>query len=157
MPASTGTTGRETPAGVFAIIEEDKDHHSSLYDDTCNCATGSPSPATPSRWDGWPLPGYAASHGCVPMPDDFAEKLFDKTWIGMRVIISPNYASPVEISHPARSSERGGRRGCSGACRDAGSRGRGGRQYGRRGEESRRDSGTRGSIARGVAAQARTA
>jgi L,D-transpeptidase catalytic domain len=25
---STGTTGRETPAGVFAVIEKDKDHHS---------------------------------------------------------------------------------------------------------------------------------
>ncbi len=32
-PVSTGTTGRETPAGVFAIIEKDKDHHSTLYDD----------------------------------------------------------------------------------------------------------------------------
>ena len=32
-PVSTGTTGRETPAGVFAILEKDKDHHSTLYDD----------------------------------------------------------------------------------------------------------------------------
>jgi lipoprotein-anchoring transpeptidase ErfK/SrfK len=32
-PVSTGTTGRETPAGVFAVLEKDKDHHSSLYDD----------------------------------------------------------------------------------------------------------------------------
>ena len=32
-PVSTGITGRETPAGVFALIEKDKDHHSSLYDD----------------------------------------------------------------------------------------------------------------------------
>jgi hypothetical protein len=31
----------------------------------------------------------------------FAEKLFDKTRIGMRVIISPNDAAPVEFSHPA--------------------------------------------------------
>src|SRR6516164_5847917 len=30
---STGTTGRERPAGVFAIIEKQKDHHSTLYDD----------------------------------------------------------------------------------------------------------------------------
>ena len=30
-PVSTGTEGRETPAGVFAVIEKDKDHHSSLY------------------------------------------------------------------------------------------------------------------------------
>ena len=50
---------------------------------------------------GGPLPGYAASHGCVRMPFDFAEKLFDKTRIGMRVIISPNDAEPVEFSHPA--------------------------------------------------------
>ena len=32
-PVSTGITGRETPAGVFAVLEKDKDHHSSLYDD----------------------------------------------------------------------------------------------------------------------------
>ena len=50
---------------------------------------------------GGPLPGYAASHGCVRMPFGFAENLFDKTRIGMRVIISPNDAAPVEISHPA--------------------------------------------------------
>ena len=99
-PVSTGTTGRETPAGVFAIIEKDKDHHSSLYDDAW----------MPNMqritWNGvalhgGPLPGHAASHGCVRMPYDFAEKLFDKTRIGMRVIISPNDAGPVEFSHPA--------------------------------------------------------
>ena len=52
---------------------------------------------------GGPLPGYAASHGCVRMPFGFAEKLFGKTRIGMRVIISPNDAAPVEFSHPALS------------------------------------------------------
>src|SRR5947209_8352142 len=50
---------------------------------------------------GGPLPGYAASHGCVRMPFGFAERLFDKTRVGMRVIISPNDAAPVEFSHPA--------------------------------------------------------
>jgi len=99
-PVSTGTTGRETPAGVFAVIEKEKDHHSTLYDDAW----------MPNMqritWNGialhgGPLPGYAASHGCVRMPYDFAEELFDKTWIGMRVIISPNDTAPVEFSHPA--------------------------------------------------------
>src|SRR5437762_3164107 len=99
-PVSTGITGRETPAGVFAVIEKDKDHHSTLYDDAW----------MPNMqritWNGialhgGPLPGYAASHGCVRMPFGFAENLFDKTWIGMRVIISPNDAAPVEFSHPA--------------------------------------------------------
>ena len=51
-------TGRETPAGVFAIIEKDKDHHSSMYDDAW----------MPNMqritWNGialhgGPLPGYA--------------------------------------------------------------------------------------------------
>jgi L,D-transpeptidase-like protein len=99
-PVSTGIKGRETPAGVFAVIEKDKDHHSTLYDDAW----------MPNMqritWNGvalhgGPLPGYAASHGCVRMPFGFAEKLFDKTWIGMRVIISPNDAAPVAFSHPA--------------------------------------------------------
>ena len=96
-PVSTGTTGRETPAGIFALLEKDKDHHSSLYDDA----------SMPNMqritWNGLalhggPLPGHAASHGCVRMPYDFAEKLFDKTRIGMRVIVSPNDAAPVEFS-----------------------------------------------------------
>jgi hypothetical protein len=97
---STGTTGRETPAGVFAVVEKDKDHRSTMYDDA----------EMPNMqritWNGialhgGPLPGYAASHGCVRMPFGFAENLFDKTRIGMRVIISPNDAAPVEFSHPA--------------------------------------------------------
>jgi hypothetical protein len=98
-PVSTGVKERETPAGVFAVIEKDKDHHSSMYDDAW----------MPNMqritWNGLalhggPLPGYAASHGCIRMPFGFAEKLFDKTRIGMRVIISPNDAAPVEFSHP---------------------------------------------------------
>ena len=32
-PVSTGIAGRETPAGVFSVVEKDKDHHSNLYDD----------------------------------------------------------------------------------------------------------------------------
>ncbi|MBP1090327.1 L,D-transpeptidase [Bradyrhizobium diazoefficiens] len=99
-PVSTGTTGRETPAGVFAIVEKDKDHHSTMYDDAW----------MPNMqritWNGialhgGPLPGYAASHGCVRMPFGFAEGLFDKTNIGMRVIISPNDAAPVDFTHPS--------------------------------------------------------
>src|SRR5437763_305374 len=99
-PVSSGTTGRETPAGVFAVLEKDKDHRSTMYDDA----------EMPNMqritWNGialprGPLPGYAASHGCIRMPYGFAEKLFDKTRIGMRVIISPNEAEPVEFTHPA--------------------------------------------------------
>jgi hypothetical protein len=99
-PVSTGVKERETPAGVFAVIEKDRDHHSSMYDDAWMPHMQR------ITWNGialhgGPLPGYAASHGCVRMPFGFAEKLFNKTRIGMRVIISPNDAAPVEFSHPA--------------------------------------------------------
>jgi hypothetical protein len=99
-PVSTGTKGRETPAGIFAVLEKDLDHHSSLYDDA------SMPHMQRLTWNGialhgGPLPGYAASHGCVRMPYGFAQKLFDKTRIGMRVIISPDDAAPVEFTHAA--------------------------------------------------------
>ena len=97
---STGVKGRETPAGVFAVLEKDLVHHSTLYDDA------SMPHMQRITWNGialhgGPLPGYAASHGCVRMPYGFASKLFDKTRIGMRVIISPDDATPVDFSHAA--------------------------------------------------------
>jgi len=99
-PVSTGVKDRETPAGIFAVIEKQKDHRSTMYDDAW----------MPNMqritWNGialhgGPLPGYAASHGCIRMPYGFAERIFDRTRIGMRVIISPNDAEPVDVSHPA--------------------------------------------------------
>jgi L,D-transpeptidase catalytic domain len=99
-PVSTGVPGRETPAGIFAVVEKKRDHHSSMYDDAWMPHMQR------ITWNGvamhgGPLPGYAASHGCIRMPYRFAEKLFDKTRMGMRVIISPNDAAPVEFSHRA--------------------------------------------------------
>src|SRR5262245_58503775 len=99
-PVSTGVKERETPAGVFAVIEKDRDHRSTMYDDAWMPHMQR------ITWNGLalhggPLPGYAASHGCIRMPFGFAEKLFNKTRIGMRVIISPDDAAPVEFSHPA--------------------------------------------------------
>src|SRR5262249_48917187 len=99
-PVSTGTKGRETPSGVFTVLQKDKDHRSNLYDDAW----------MPNMlritWSGialhgGPLPGYPASHGCIRMPYGFADKLFDKVELGMRVIIAPNDPEPVEFSHPA--------------------------------------------------------
>src|SRR6476469_5876199 len=99
-PVSTGTEGRETPAGVFAIVEKKKDHRSNMYDDAW----------MPNlhriTWNGialhgGPLPGYAASHGCVRLPFGFAQKLFAKTYIGMRVIVAPDDTAPIEFSHSA--------------------------------------------------------
>ncbi len=99
-PVSSGIGGRETPAGVFSVVEKDRDHHSNLYDDAW----------MPNMlritWSGialhgGPVSGRPASHGCVRMPYEFAEKLFDEVPIGTRVIIAPNDAQPVDFSHPA--------------------------------------------------------
>jgi hypothetical protein len=97
---SSGQSGRETPAGVFTVLQKDADHHSNLYDDAwmphMHRLTWSG-----IALHGGPLPGYAASHGCVRLPYDFASRLFDVTKVGMRVIISPGDVAPAEIAHPA--------------------------------------------------------
>ena len=99
-PVSTGTKERETPAGVFAVVDKEVDHRSNMYDDAWMPHMQR------ITWNGialhgGPLPGYAASHGCVRMPFGFADRLFDKTQIGMRVIIAPEDPVPVDFSHPA--------------------------------------------------------
>jgi L,D-transpeptidase catalytic domain len=98
-PVSSGQSGRETPAGIFSVLEKDADHHSNLYDDA------SMPHMQRLTWSGIALhgghlPGYPASHGCVRMPYDFAERLFDLTQMGLRVIVAPADVAPVEIDHP---------------------------------------------------------
>jgi len=99
-PVSSGQKERETPAGIFSVIQKDADHHSNLYDDAFMPHMQR------LTWSGialhgGPLPGYPASHGCVRMPFDFAERLFDMTELGLRVIVAPTEVVPVEIVHPA--------------------------------------------------------
>jgi len=98
-PVSSGTTGRETPVGIYSILQKNAEHYSNLYN----------SAAMPHMqritWSGialhgGPLPGYPASHGCVRLPYKFAKELFDYTKLGTRVIISRSDVSPVPISHP---------------------------------------------------------
>jgi L,D-transpeptidase catalytic domain len=98
-PVSSGQTGYETPAGVYSVIQKEEEHYSNLYDDA------SMPFMQRITWSGialhaGPLPGYPASHGCVRMPYEFAQRLFDMTKIGMRVIVARNDVRPVEIDHP---------------------------------------------------------
>jgi hypothetical protein len=100
-PVSSGQKGRETPAGIFSILQKEAEHYSNMYDDAYMPHMQR------LTWSGialhgGPLPGYAASHGCIRMPYDFAERLFDATKLGMRVIVAPgNNAVPATIDHPA--------------------------------------------------------
>src|SRR5260370_1243822 len=55
-PVSTGVKGRETPAGIFAVLEKDKDHHSTMYDDA-------PIPNMQRiTWNAVPLPSGPLPH-----------------------------------------------------------------------------------------------
>jgi hypothetical protein len=98
-PVSTGQRGYETPAGVFSILEKQREHYSNLYDDA------SMPFMQRLTWSGialhaGALPGRPASHGCIRMPHSFAGQLFDVTRAGMRVVVAPADISPIEISHP---------------------------------------------------------
>jgi L,D-transpeptidase catalytic domain len=99
-PVSSGQKGRETPAGIFSVIQKEADHYSNLYDDAYMPHMER------ITWSGialhgGPLPGFPASHGCIRMPYDFAARLFDLTRLGMRVIVAPTDVAPIEIAHPA--------------------------------------------------------
>src|SRR5258705_11386912 len=99
-PVSSGQRGRETPAGIFSVLQKAADHYPNLYDDAwmphMQRLTWSGIPL-----HGGPLPGYPASHGCVRLPFAFARSLFGATRLGMRVIVAPCDVAPVEIAHPA--------------------------------------------------------
>jgi len=106
-PVSSGQKGRETPAGIFSVIEKQAEHYSNLYDDAYMPHMQR------ITWSGialhgGPLPGYPASHGCIRMPYDFAARLFDATRLGMRVIVAPTDVAPVQIADPALFSSKPG-------------------------------------------------
>lgn len=97
---STGKPGHETPTGVFTILQKDKDHHSSKYNNA-------PMPYQQRlTWDGVALhagglPGYPESHGCVHLPSKFAEELFGASHMGMTVVVVNGRTAPVDVVHPA--------------------------------------------------------
>lgn len=96
---STGKPGHETPTGVFVVLQKDKHHRSSTYNNA-------PMPnMNRLTWSGvalhaGKLPGYPASHGCVRLPLDFSEKLFTLTHLGTPVIISGSHSDPWQLVHP---------------------------------------------------------
>jgi hypothetical protein len=84
---STGKPGLETPTGVFTILQKKEEHTSNLYDNA-------PMPRMQRlTWSGIAmhaghLPGYPASHGCIRLPQAFAEHLYSVTKLGMTVVIT---------------------------------------------------------------------
>jgi L,D-transpeptidase catalytic domain len=96
---STGKPGHATPTGVFKILQKDKHHHSSTYN---NASMPNMNRLT---WSGVALhagrlPGYPASHGCVRLPLQFSDMLFGITKLGMTVVIADNKSQPSSVVHP---------------------------------------------------------
>lgn len=96
---STGKPGHSTPTGVFTILEKDRNHHSSTYNNA-------PMPnMNRLTWSGVALhagnlPGYPASHGCIRLPLKFSELLFGVTHVGTPVIVAGSHSDPKEVTHP---------------------------------------------------------
>ena len=91
---SSGKEGHETPTGVFTILQKDKNHHSSTYNNA-------PMPYQERlTWDGVALhagglPGYPESHGCIHLPYEFSKLLFGVTQMGGTVVIAGRHGEPV--------------------------------------------------------------
>ena len=97
---SSGKAGHGTPTGVFTILQKDRDHHSSKYNNAAMPYTQR------LTWDGVALhagglPGYPSSHGCVHLPSVFAESLFGVSPMGMTVVVVNAQTAPVEVARPA--------------------------------------------------------
>jgi lipoprotein-anchoring transpeptidase ErfK/SrfK len=112
-PIASGKPGWSTPTGHFSILSKDIDHRSqnfgSVLDGSGNISTPSATPGTyvPPGFRYRPapmpyymeftqaigmhagyLPGYPASHGCVRMPKDLAERFFERVSIRTPVTVS---------------------------------------------------------------------
>src|SRR6516225_5865584 len=99
-PISTGAAGLETPAGIYSVLQKEEFHQSNVYEDG-NMPFMERITWTGIALHGGVLPGYPASHGCVRMPEQFADRLFGLTDIGMRVVVVPHDIAPAELSHSA--------------------------------------------------------
>jgi hypothetical protein len=112
---SSGREGFGTPDGSFKIIQKNKDHRSNLYGDFVDAAgtvvvrdvdvtKDRKPPGTTFLGARMPyfmrihggvgmhagfLPGYAASHGCIRMPEHMAERFFANVSVG----------TPVQVTH----------------------------------------------------------
>jgi len=96
---STGRPGYPTPTGIFTVLQKQKEHLSTIYDDA-------PMPYMERlTWGGIALhagglPGYPESHGCIHLPSEFAKRLFDLSTSGMTVVIGNDATVPERVAHP---------------------------------------------------------
>lgn len=113
-PISSGKVGHETPSGSFTVLEKDPNHKSNIYGSFVDASGRTVRSGISSKIDSAPsgthyvgapmkwfmrltdkgvgmhvgiLPGYAASHGCVRLPEAIAPLIYQKVKIGTPVVI----------------------------------------------------------------------
>ncbi len=121
-PIASGKPGWSTPTGNFSVISKDIDHRSQSFeliiDGSGRIASSSATPGThvPPGFHYQPapvpyymeftaaigmhagyLPGYPASHGCVRMPRDLAERFFERVNIRTPVTVVGTTHSPASV------------------------------------------------------------
>ena len=105
LAISSGKKTHPTPTGIFSVIQKSKWHRSNIYSDA-------PMPYMQRlTWSGialhaGALPGYAASHGCIRVPMSFANKFWNWSRMGARVIVTQDEVAPIAVSHALLPSER---------------------------------------------------
>ena len=96
---ATGVPEHPTPLGVFSIVGKEIYHESNIY-------SSAPMPYMQRiTWSGVALHqgvgvGHPASHGCVRIPREFAQRLWVLTRLGARVIIARPELRPEEFADP---------------------------------------------------------
>src|SRR3546814_5930351 len=102
LTVSSGRRGYESPVGRFEILQKRKVHRSNRYENA-------PMPYMQRlNWygvafHGGRVPGYPASHGCIRLPMQFAEKLYGVTELGSFVFVADQALhSPKEALNLAR-------------------------------------------------------
>jgi L,D-transpeptidase-like protein len=96
---ATGVPEHPTPLGVFSIVGKEIYHESNIY-------SSAPMPYMQRiTWSGVAIHqgvgvGHPASHGCIRIPREFAQRLWALTKLGARVIIARPELMPEEFADP---------------------------------------------------------
>ena len=93
---SSGMDGKDTPVGIYPILQKNRDHRSNLY-------SNAPMPFMQRlTWDGIALhagrnPGFPDSHGCIRLPTGFARNLFAVTAVGTKVVVTDQMVADATL------------------------------------------------------------
>lgn len=96
---SSGKEGKETPTGVFTVLQKKRVHESNIY-------KGASMPNMQRlTWSGialhaGKLPGRPASAGCVRLPLEFSRLLFDVTRTGTTVVVADDASDSALVAQP---------------------------------------------------------